>query len=60
MKANPRFLGQPNHFWAHVRTVGEQIGYTSETHQIKVPAVPEIKRAFANTGLNSSAIVKGK
>lgn len=58
MKANPIFLNQPKSFWANVRCLSEQIGYTQRlTKQIKVPTVPEIKIAMLKLGLSSEHIV---
>jgi hypothetical protein len=28
VKPNPRFLKQPKSFWANVRTISEEVGYT--------------------------------
>jgi hypothetical protein len=47
MKPDPRFLKQPKHFWANVRTISQQIGYTQRgTGQIKIPSLPDIVAAY--------------
>lgn len=53
MKADPRFLRQPKEFWAHVRTIGEKVGYTQRGKKaIKVPTLVEIRRAFKKLSLS--------
>lgn len=53
MKADPRFLRQPKEFWAHVRTIGEKVGYTQRGRQsVKVPTLDEMRRAFDALGLS--------
>lgn len=57
MKPEERFLNQPKYFWANVRTIGQQVGYTARsTGQIKVPTLSEMKAALRDLGLNSSHI----
>jgi hypothetical protein len=31
MKPNPRFSQQPLEFWAHVRSLSQELGYTKKT-----------------------------
>lgn len=58
MKANPVFLNQPKSFWANVRCLSEQIGYTQRlTKQIKVPTIAEIRIGMLKLGLSSQHIV---
>ena len=58
MKANPVFLNQPKSFWANVRCLSEEIGYTQRlTKQIKVPTIAEIKMAMLKLGLSSHHII---
>ena len=39
MKPDQRFLKQPKHFWASVRTISQQVGYTERgTGRIRVPS----------------------
>lgn len=48
MKPDSRFVGLPKSFWAHIRAISEQAGYTDrKTGGIKVPSVPEIEQALA-------------
>jgi len=50
-----RFLNLPKNFWSNVRTVSEQVGYTTRgTGQIKVPTTQEIKTAFETVGLGTA------
>lgn len=58
MKPNPIFLNQPKHFWANVRCLGEEIGYTQRlSKQIKIPNISEIRMAMAKLGLSLVHIV---
>lgn len=58
MKADDRFLAQPREFWANVRLISEQVGYTARgTGTIKVPTVDEIRKAFAKLGLDPGRII---
>lgn len=58
MKADERFLAQPREFWANVRLVSEQVGYTARgKDEIKVPALSQIRDAFARLGLDPGRIV---
>jgi len=53
MKPDPRFANQPKSFWAAVRTVSQELGYTVRGQsQVKVPTVTEIRGAFKSLGLN--------
>lgn len=55
MKADARFLNQPKHFWANVRSISEQAGYTHDG-RIHVPSLQEIKSALAVLSLTSAHI----
>ncbi len=58
MKADHRFLAQPREFWANVRLISEQVGYTVRGKKtIKVPTVSDIREAFAKLGLDPGRIV---
>ena len=47
MKPDPRFLNQPTHFWANVRTISQHVGYTARgTGQILVPDLAVIVKAL--------------
>ena len=58
MKPDQRFLNQPKHFWANVRTISQQAGYTVRGQgQIKVPDYAAIQKALDNVGLSAAHIV---
>lgn len=65
MKANLEFLQQPPEFWAYVRTISQEIGYTAtridketkiKTKSILVPSRSDVLKAFTKLGLSLSAI----
>lgn len=57
MKADPRFAALPKSFWAAVRTVSQEVGYTARGEgQVKVPKLEELELAFNVLGLNTSHI----
>ncbi len=65
MKPEVRFVNQPKHFWANVRTISQQVGYTSttkdgstgeKTTRIKVPTFSEVRAALKKIGLSSAHI----
>lgn len=44
MKPNSSFLGLPKNFWASVRVISQEVGYTERpTGQIKIPLMDEIQ-----------------
>ena len=50
-----RFLSLPKDFWANVRTISEQVGYTIRgTGQVKAPGPREIKAVFEKLGLSAA------
>jgi hypothetical protein len=54
----PRFVRLPKEFWANVRTISEQAGYTIRgTGQIKVPSIGEIKSVFKRLGLSAAHLI---
>ncbi len=58
MQADERFLGLPPVFWANVRTIGQEVGYTvrasrGRPSEIKVPSPREIVLAYRRLGLVS-------
>lgn len=60
MKADPRFLRQTKEFWAHVRTISQEIGYTRRgTGAILIPTLDEIRDAFADLSLSTDHIIGG-
>lgn len=64
MRPNPKFQKLPKSFWATVKSVSQQCGYTTRGKgTVKVPSSEEIKSAFENLGLDPDALqadVKGK
>jgi hypothetical protein len=61
MKPDPRFLNQPKHFWANVRSISQKHGYTGKkTGQVKVPTIGEMKAALEAISLSASHLVVDK
>jgi hypothetical protein len=57
LKADPRFVRQPREFWAHVRTISQEVGYTyRRTNAIRVPALDETSEQFQRLGLDTAHI----
>ncbi|MGO9318224.1 MAG: hypothetical protein ACLPXT_08070 [Terracidiphilus sp.] len=57
MKADPRFVRQPREFWAHVRTISQEVGYTDRrTSAIRVPTLDETREQFQRLGLDTAHI----
>jgi hypothetical protein len=57
VKANPKFATLPKSFWAAVRSISQEVGYTIRGEsQVKIPTVSEIRRSFENLGLNPDLI----
>ncbi len=57
MQPNPDFQDLDKSFWASVRSLGQEIGYTERgTHRIKVPSIPEIIQAYKRLKLDPSAV----
>jgi hypothetical protein len=58
MKPNKSFMNLPKTFWANVRSISEQAGYTIRGEGvIKVPSLPEMAAAFKKMGLQASYIL---
>lgn len=59
MKADTRFLGQPKEFWANVRTISQEVGYTERgTNAIRNPSLGAMCKALGNLGLKTTHIVE--
>ncbi len=57
MKADARFLAQPKEFWANVRTISQEVGYTERgTKSIKIPLLKDIRKEFDRLGLTTAHI----
>lgn len=57
MKPDPRFLKQPKHFWANIRSLSQKLGYTAKDGTIKVPSLKDMVTGLELLGLSSSHIV---
>lgn len=54
MRADNRFLSQPPHFWANVRSISQRAGYTARgTGNVKVHRLAEMVKAMTALGLAS-------
>lgn len=57
MKPESRFVLQTKEFWAHVRTISQEVGYTNRTTKaIYVPTISEIQSKFSKLHLSSAHI----
>lgn len=51
-------MNQPKHFWANVRSISQNVGYTSRgTGQILVPDLATITKALGELGLGTAHVV---
>ena len=54
MKPDPRFAAQSKEFWANVRTISQELGYTQRgAGIIKVPSLAEVQKRYTTLGLSS-------
>mgnify|MGYP000397906644 CR=1 FL=1 len=61
MRPDKRFLNLPKHFWANVRLISQEIGYTVRgTGQIKIPTRDEIKAAYGKLSLESGHLLNAR
>lgn len=59
MKPDQRFIGLDKAFWAHVRSISEEIGYTDrKTKAIKVPSPEELGQALTTLGLSNAHLAE--
>jgi len=57
LRAAPRFLSQPKEFWANVRTISQEVGYTERgADSIKIPSLEAIRAEFTRLGLSTAHI----
>jgi hypothetical protein len=57
VKADPRFIKQTNAFWAHIRTISEEIGYSERGKgQVKVPTLAAVVQALRHLGLKTDHV----
>ena len=55
MKPDKRFVGLPKTFWAHVRSISEEIGYTDrKTKEIRIPKHEELADALTRRSLSAA------
>lgn len=60
MQPNPLFLEQPRSFWAYVRSLSQELGYTVRGEDsVKVPTIIEMILALSQLGLDSTAVGRG-
>lgn len=73
MKANCKFLNQSKEFWANVRTISQEVGYTKrisrnapltaegekQASYVLVPTIDDIRKAFVKLNLNIKHIQSG-
>lgn len=58
MKPDLRFARQDKAFWACVRSLSQDLGYTvRKQDRIKVPTIHEMRKGFIDLGLNPFAII---
>ena len=61
MRPDVRFVSQPKHFWANIRLISQQVGYTVRQQAlIKVPTLFEMRAALNSRGLKTHHIVNGQ
>lgn len=59
MKPNKSFLNLPKSFWASIRLISQEVGYTERlTGQIKIPSNNEILKSLENLGIDFSSLQK--
>ena len=57
MRADTRFVSQPRAFWANVRTISQEVGYTVRgARVIRVPTLQDVIHVFGRLGLNTNHI----
>jgi hypothetical protein len=58
MKANPQYRHQDKKFWANVRTIGQEIGYTDKRRQqVRVYTIDDLKLAMSKANLGTEHLV---
>lgn len=65
MKADTRFLAQTKEFWANVRTISQEVGYTNRGNKrtgalpsIKIPTLNDVRQKFKKLNLRTTGIAK--
>ncbi len=55
MKPDQRFIGLEKTFWAHVRSISQELGYTDrKTKKIRVPTLQELDEALNQLSLSNA------
>lgn len=58
MKPNQSFLNAPPEFWANVRIISQEVGYTNRLSKtVLIPTITQIKDAFFKLNLSTDHIV---
>jgi len=58
MRPDSRFLALPKDFWAAVRSIGEELGYTTRGQgKLRTPSAAEIASAFSRLDLDPAEIL---
>lgn len=61
MRGDDRFGGQPMSFWANVRTISQEVGYTVRGAGIvRVPSVPDMAGALQSAGFSTAHLLAGR
>lgn len=59
MRADPRFRNEPLAFWANVRSISQEVGYTVRGRGIvKAPSLDEMCRAMSRIGLSNAHLLR--
>jgi hypothetical protein len=59
LKPDPRFLTQPKEFWANIRTISQEVGYTERgTKSIKIPPLGALRDKFSALNLTATHIAR--
>lgn len=60
LKPNHDFKNQSSEFWANVRTISQEVGYTERggTKNILVPSLQSVRKAFGALSLNTRHLVE--
>jgi hypothetical protein len=58
VRADKRFLAQPRHFWANVRTISQELGYADNKTGVRVHRLADMVRAMKSLGLTADHLVQ--
>ncbi len=64
MLPDKRFVRQPKHFWANVRTIGQEVGYATRRTKknpisvVSVPTIDQIRHAYGRVGLDPVDLIR--